>query len=224
MCHASVILFGVIAIHEPDVRSKRVIEIGSFDVNGSMRQYIQSLKPLEYIGIDIVDGPGVDVICNVDYSVEMFGEESFDLIIVNEVLEHVRDWRQAVSNIKRICRRGGKVLITTRSRGFPIHNFPSDYWRYEKEDFSNIFSDLEIEMLESDREDTPGVFLFAKKPNDFNENDNENLSLYSIITGTRKVALNDLDFQNPYYLQSEKRRRFRERIQRFASLFMKIMN
>ncbi|MEM4005257.1 MAG: methyltransferase domain-containing protein [Desulfurococcaceae archaeon] len=119
---------------------------------------------------------------------EYFGEESFDVIISTEVLEHVRDWRAVINNMKRALREGGVMYITTRSFGFPYHDFPYDFWRYEIEDMRKIFSDFNIMVLKKDPS-MPGVFLKARKPEEFKPNDLSDIALYSIILGkrTRKI-------------------------------------
>ncbi len=150
MCHVSCIVFGAKYLSKDEVKGKKVLEVGSYDVNGSLRPIIESWEPAEYIGVDIEEGPGVDVICNADNIVEHFGKETFDIVISTELLEHVWDWRRVISNIKNICKSNGIILITTRSYGFPYHAYPYDFWRYELEDMKNIFSDCELMVLEND--------------------------------------------------------------------------
>lgn len=57
-----------------------------------------------------------------------FPEASFDLILSHEVLEHVQDDLQAVREMVRILRPGGRVVIFVPNRGYPFetHGF---YWR-----------------------------------------------------------------------------------------------
>jgi hypothetical protein len=43
-------------IHEADVKGKRVLEVGAYNVNGSMREYCLNFKPSEYIGVDLTAG------------------------------------------------------------------------------------------------------------------------------------------------------------------------
>ncbi|MEZ0346378.1 MAG: hypothetical protein ABWK01_07495, partial [Infirmifilum sp.] len=57
----------------------------------------------------------------------------------------------------------GIIYITTRSRGFPYHAYPHDYWRYEVYDMREIFGDFEIVKLARDWLE-PGVYLKARKP------------------------------------------------------------
>ena len=66
MCNASGIVFGATALTPADVEGKRVIEVGAYDVNGSLRPVLTGWKPAEYMGVDIAEGPGVDVICPVE--------------------------------------------------------------------------------------------------------------------------------------------------------------
>jgi hypothetical protein len=63
MCSESAIKFVQSCLTEEDVRGKQVLEAGSLDVNGSLRSFVIGLYPLDYTGIDLVEGPGVDEIC-----------------------------------------------------------------------------------------------------------------------------------------------------------------
>ena len=181
------------ALAPSDVRGKRVLEVGSLDVNGSVRGDIMALGPAEYIGIDIRPGPGVDVICDAGDLVARFGEDAFDLVISTELLEHARDWRRIVSNIKRVTKPGGVLIVSTRSYGVDFHRRPFDYWRYEKEDFTAIFSDVLVEDLQLDPTD-PGLLITARKPVGFAERDLDDIALYSILRRRRQRDHSRLDF------------------------------
>lgn len=141
-----------------------MLEVGSKYVNGSVRPLIEKFcSPREYIGIDLERGKFVDLVLPAEDIVKYFGPESFDVVIATELLEHVKDWRIVINNMKQVLKVGGYIYITTRSRGFPYHAYPYDYWRYEIEDMKAIFSDFDIMFLDKDRE-APGVFLKARKP------------------------------------------------------------
>jgi 2-polyprenyl-3-methyl-5-hydroxy-6-metoxy-1,4-benzoquinol methylase len=212
MCSISGILFGTINLSRKDIEGKRIIEIGSHDINGTLRAFVESRNPAEYIGVDIEKGPGVDIICDAKKIIEHFEKESFDIVIATELIEHVREWRKVISNIKNICRPNGIMLITTRSIGFQYHGFPHDFWRYESEDMKNIFSDCTIEKLEKDQL-KPGVFFKARKPADFTENNLDDYELYSIILDRRIKEIDEKSleiFQKKYnrYLLKQKVKNF----------------
>src|SRR5438046_8138594 len=201
VCNAACILFGFRSISASEVAGKRCLEIGSADRNGSLRPIIESYHPREYIGIDVEPGPGVDRVAEAGKIARVFGEETVALVVSTETLEHIRDWRGAVSNIKRVCKRGGVVLLTTRSIGFPYHAYPYDFWRYDPDDVRAIFSDMKVVTLERDSEITPGVFAKIRKPVDFRENDLSNHELYSIVAGTRVRQLDGTRTRKSVFLK-----------------------
>mgnify|MGYP001772766067 CR=1 FL=1 len=140
MCSVSVIEFFLENVDCEEFYGKRVIEVGSKYVNGSVRPIIEKFcKPKEYIGVDIEEGKFVDVVIPAEKLVDKFGENSFDVVISTEMLEHVRDWRTVIENLKLILKPEGYIYITTRSYGFPYHAYPYDFWRYEVEDMKRFF-------------------------------------------------------------------------------------
>lgn len=57
-----------------------------------------------------------------------FPNETFDLILSHEVLEHVQDDRAAVQEMARVLRRGGRMVIFAPNRGYPFETH-GIYWR-----------------------------------------------------------------------------------------------
>jgi SAM-dependent methyltransferase len=161
--------------------------------------------------VDIQKGPGVDVVCRVETILDAFGKESFDVVISTELIEHVREWRTVISNIKHICRGNGILVITTRSRGFHYHGYPYDFWRYELADMEYIFSDCVIERLEKDRL-APGVFMRARKPKDFVDKELADYALHSIIVNRRVREIDENSLQN--FQRKYRRRQFFKRLER----------
>ncbi len=54
--------------------------------------------------------------------------EAFDVIISNEVLEHVQDARAAVAEMVRALRPGGRILLFCPNRWYPVEQH-GIYWR-----------------------------------------------------------------------------------------------
>lgn len=130
--------------------------------------------------------------CSVDELVRTFGSESFDAVLSTEMIEHVRDWRAAVNQLKDVLRPNGILLLTTRSKGFPYHDYPFDFWRFELSDMEAIFADMTIEALESDPSE-PGVFVKARRPAELKMIDLSKIELYSILTGRPTADVSDFD-------------------------------
>jgi SAM-dependent methyltransferase len=220
MCNVDVVFFAMRSLRPEDVEGRRVLDVGSLDVNGSLRPLIESWRPAEYVGVDIARGPGVDVICSADALVEHFGPARFDVVVSTELIEHIRDWKTAVANIKRVCAPRGWLLITTRSYGFRYHAYPHDYWRYEIDDMRRIFSDCEVLDLMSDPR-SPGVFMKARKPEPFVENELGGVELYSIVLGRRKAEITDRDLKSTHAFKLRMRERMKALALRAGSLVLR---
>jgi len=166
-----------------EFKGKRVLEVGSKYVNGSVRPFIEKLGyPQEYIGIDIEEGKYVDMVLSAEKLVDCFGEESFDIVISTELLEHVWGWRVVIQNMKGVLKEKGLIFITTCSYGFNYHGYPHDFWRYEPKDMERIFSDFSV--LSVGKEGTT-TFLKACKPENYIKNNLSDISIYSIAIGKR---------------------------------------
>lgn len=152
-----------IAARLPLVEGPRVIELGSYDVNGSVRPLVGVLKPVEYVGVDLRAGPGVDIAGDVcsGFLRDRYGQ--FDIVISTETLEHVQSWPLFVHEMKRLAKPGGHLLLTCRSPGFALHDYPGDYWRFTIDDLRAAFADCDILICEPDQQ-SPGAFLHAMKP------------------------------------------------------------
>ena len=190
MCTVGCLMFGIRNLCLDDVAGREVIEVGSCEVFGSLRPFVESWGPKSYLGVDIV--------------------------LCTEVLEHTRNWRKVVSNLKNLCRPGGILLVTTRSRGFHYHAYPHDFWRYETEDIRHIFSDLDIVQVERDPRD-PGVFVKAVRPDRFVEKDLSGFPLYSVVTGKRTIEIGEADFRSLHFLRVRYRIRKKELKKKFKA-------
>ena len=179
MCNKSCIEFGEQNLPEYEVEDAIILEVGSYNVNGSLRALAKERRCRLYIGIDIEAGQGVDIICKAENLLSRFGYNIFDIVICTEMMEHIEDWQRVISNLKGVLKKKGLLILTTRSKGFVIHGYPNDYWRYEVEDMEKIFSDFSAVRIEKD-EFEPGVLVKAIKPINFVENDLTDYKLYSI--------------------------------------------
>ncbi len=163
--HASIMDWVPRVLTAGEVTGKRVVEAGAFNVNGSARHHVVSLGPASYTGTDMRDGPGVDVACLAEDLPATLGDGCADVVISTSMLEHAADWQAAIRGMVTILAPGGLLLLTTCSKGFPLHGYPEDYWRFSVEAMGQICKalGLDVERLEPDPEQ-PGVFALARKP------------------------------------------------------------
>jgi SAM-dependent methyltransferase len=148
---------------EGSVKCRSVIEVGAYDVNGSCRPWIMQQLPASYIGTDMQPGPGVDLVCTGQELPSKVGTEAADLVVCTEVLEHVEDWHGFLTSIWSVLRNGGILLLTTRSPGFPLHNYPADHWRFTVRDMLAIFGEQDILTVTADPTSDPGVGVIVQK-------------------------------------------------------------
>lgn len=82
------------------------------------------------INLDLVSGETIDVCASAEQL--PFPDEFFDLVLSQEVLEHVRDPFQAMKEMKRVLKKGGTIYCQVP---FIIgyHPGPNDFWRFTKE-------------------------------------------------------------------------------------------
>lgn len=119
-------------------RDANVLEVGSLDINGSVKIFFENCA---YIGIDIGEGPGVDIVCGGQ---EFSGPDSyFDTTISCECFEHNPFWSETFNNMIRMTKSDGLVIITCATTGRHVHgtstNGPDDSpltiklgWEYYK--------------------------------------------------------------------------------------------
>lgn len=164
-----------------------VVEVGALEGGANdIRPLVEARLPARYVGIDVIAGPGVDLVGTVEQLTATTGMHVAELVVCAEVMEHVRDWRAAISELKRALKPAGLLLITTRSPGYPFHVSPFDYWRYTTDDARAMMADMEDVVVESDPS-APGVFISARMPADFRALDLSTIKLKSVLTGHREL-------------------------------------
>ena len=112
-----------------------VLEIGSRDVNGSVRGLFPNST---YYGIDIVEGPGVDEVADAkDYKPTA---QFYDLVLCLEVFEHDAHWNLIMSTIWRAVSENGMAIITCATYPRPSHSAVDGNQLRENEYYSNVDS------------------------------------------------------------------------------------
>jgi len=130
-------------------KGTKVLEVGSLNINGSVRQFFE---PDQYIGCDLGEGAGVDIVCRGH---ELpYPNESFDVVISCECFEHDRHWDKTFQKMVDLVRKGGLVIFSCATIGRPEHGttrtspadapFTNDYYRnLREEDFDQFKSSFD---------------------------------------------------------------------------------
>jgi SAM-dependent methyltransferase len=95
----------------------RVLEIGSLNINGSVRDFFVNAE--EYVGCDLGEGKGVDIVC-AGHELP-YADGHFDVAISCECFEHDRHWRKTFSKMVDLVRVGGLVVFSCATTGRREH-------------------------------------------------------------------------------------------------------
>jgi hypothetical protein len=124
----------------------KVLEIGSLDINGSVRTHFDQC---DFLGVDLGSGPGVDLVSAGEDL--LFPDRSFEVCISTECFEHAQGWHKIFTNMVRMS--NGLVIFSAGSKGRKEHGTPrtspadspftsalGDYYHnIEEADFSQKF-------------------------------------------------------------------------------------
>lgn len=103
-----------------------VVDIGAQNVNGSLKDVCP--RSLKYIGVDFVEGKGVDVILNDPYKLP-FKDNSIDIIVCNSCFEHSQFFWLLFMEMVRSLKSEGLLYLNVPSNG-SFHRYPVDCWRF----------------------------------------------------------------------------------------------
>jgi len=107
-----------------------------------LRPYFPGKK---YIGADMLEGPGVDVILDM-HNIDI-PDGSAGTVLSLDTFEHVEYPRKALSEIYRILKPDG-IFVLSSVMNFPIHDYPYDYWRFTPEAFKSLLKPFESSLVE----------------------------------------------------------------------------
>lgn len=136
------------------------------DIGCGIMQYREELLPLvhNYTG---VDHPKVSKLYSgyrkpdvlADVTSLPFKDDTFDTILFLQVLEYVDDPRKAFSEISRVLRKDGKLILSVPFL-YPIHDAPYDQARYTASYLKKILRacSMKIIIFEPDGGIVPLVF------------------------------------------------------------------
>lgn len=96
--------------------NRRVVEIGSLDINGTIRKFFENCQ---YVGVDVGPGPGVDIVCEGQHYAG--DSNSFDVAASAECFEHNPHWIATFANMLRLVRPGGLIIVSCATTGRPEH-------------------------------------------------------------------------------------------------------
>ena len=133
-------LFRYLKSISPNYKNLDVIEIGSGDSgkNFSAMHIFENSKT--FLQTDINKNYGHKYL---DITEDLDIEDKFDLVLCTNVLEHVYETKKAIKNLKSLMKDGGQLLVSVPFI-YPLHDEPTDFWRFTEHALKKIFSEYKI--------------------------------------------------------------------------------
>lgn len=122
----------------------RVIEIGTCGWEGRPPVHhkadtLAANGQATWLGVDILPGEGVDLVADAHELGTHFSSGHFDAFVAEATFEHFRRPWVVVAELAKVVRPGGFGWLETH-QSFPLHGFPSDYFRFSAEALGELFA------------------------------------------------------------------------------------
>jgi len=176
----------------PNLSHMSALNLGSSsqDFYSTQQSYIKELvidelvdKYTQVVNIDIKNSTGVDLVADflTPDGADKIRKIDADLMLVNNLLEHIVDPIKGIEAISRIMKKDSRIVITG-PRMFPYHPDPIDNrFRPKKYQLKKLFSpDFEILELKIIR--SSSVYTSTIAPRDFSATNRWLLSKLNLIT------------------------------------------
>lgn len=116
-------------------------------------KFIKNNK-IKFNKIDMEYYPEQDnIVANTEDLREILDDESQDIVLAIELLEHSEHFWQVINEAIRVCKIKGFILITVPSaRHYPKHEYPIDLWRIGPKTLKNFFPKPEFKIIKLEKE------------------------------------------------------------------------
>jgi SAM-dependent methyltransferase len=115
------------SILKPMDQPLEILDVGSMDINGCDRELFTNPK-WKYTGLDMEAGKNVDLVITDPYHYPL-ENDSYDVVVANQVAEHVEDIYAWSDELIRILKPGGWMCICAPCV-WDEHRYPFDCWRF----------------------------------------------------------------------------------------------
>jgi SAM-dependent methyltransferase len=123
-----------------------ILDVGSRDINGGYSKFFTQHPRWYYIGMDIVEGPNVNIVVENIYKWNEIKDKAYDIVISGQTLEHIEYPWLTIKEMARVIKPGGLLCIIAPSAG-PEHRYPVDCYRYFPDGLRALAKWAELKVL-----------------------------------------------------------------------------
>jgi SAM-dependent methyltransferase len=120
------------------------------DIGAGKSPYRKLIHCDKYIAVDVEDrrGAGEIIIADINKGIPL-KDNLADLVLMTEVLEHIKEPKFVLREVCRVLKPGGKLILTAPFV-WPEHEEPNDFYRYTRYGLEYLlkesgYSDIKIE-------------------------------------------------------------------------------
>ena len=133
----------------------KVLDVGSYDVNGSYKKLFEKDK-FSYTGLDMANGPNVDIVPSSAYSWTEIQDNEYDVVISGQALEHIEYFWITMGEIVRVTAKDGLICIIAPN-GFKEHRYPVDCWRFFTDGMVALARYYQLEVVHAHTNAAPSM-------------------------------------------------------------------
>jgi len=133
----------------------KVLDVGSYDVNGSYKPLFVEKQYL-YTGLDMEEGPNVDIVLNNPYDWSAIETDSFDVVISGQAFEHIEFFWITMSEMTRVLKKDGLLCLIVPN-GFSEHRYPVDCYRFFTDGMVALSRYVSLETLHAHTNCAPSI-------------------------------------------------------------------
>jgi SAM-dependent methyltransferase len=124
-----------------DKKGNFVLELGAGN-----KSYKTNFKHAKVITTDLIDSNKIDEIADITNL--KYDPNTFDLIICNNVFEHLSDPIKGASEVYRCLKKDGELFLVVPFL-FPLHDEPFDFFRYSSEGLKVLFNKFNLVYIQN---------------------------------------------------------------------------
>ena len=124
----------------------RLLEIGPDSIPSSYANLVND-KSVTWDTLDMGDSKDLTYSGVSEYSFPI-PNDSYDLILAGQVIEHVRKIWVWIKELERVCKKGGHVIIINPV-SWPFHEAPVDCWRIYPDGMRALLEDTGLRIIDT---------------------------------------------------------------------------